>query len=370
MQNKNKPKIGIFTRPMDQKTSGSGSHLRQILEAILSQNKEYDITLIHYEKNDIAIYNKTNELIIPRNPLLASIILRSKKFDIIQYAPLTIYSPIWFIKSKKIAIIHGLEIDLMPQLYTKIKVLHQKYIHPWYARKMDYIFTVSETSKKYLAIKHKINPNRIVITYNSVNDNFKVLDDKEKIRNDVFHKYGINSKFILHISKYSKRKNPYLIIDAFKSVHENKKELMLVIVGKDWENQEIVNYIKRNNLTDHVLFTGFAPTEDIIQLLNMAEVFIFPSFAEGFGMPNIEAMACGCPVITSKAFAIPEIVGDAAIILEQNENNNELSDSILQIMNDPILRKALVQKGLERIKRYSWKISAENALNTYEKMIK
>ena len=98
-------------------------------------------------------------------------------------------------------------------------------------------------------------------------------------------------------------------------------------------------------------------------------MFLFPSFFEGFGMPNLEAMACGCPVITSKAFAIPEIVDDSALILKDNSDPTELADKIIQLLNDEILRKNLIKKGLERIKLYSWEKSASTVLDIYKKCL-
>lgn len=369
MGNLTKRKIGIFTRAIDQGTSGSGSHLKQILAKIIALNEKFDITLIHYVKNNAEIYSQVNELIIPRNPILASLILRKHKFDLIQYAPLTIFSPIWFLKAKKIAIIHGLEIDLIPHLYNKIKVLHQKYIHPWYARRMDRIFTVSEMSKKNIATVHGVDINKIEITYNAVGDDFIVLADRNKARDLIAEKFEIKSKFILHISKYSLRKNPDIILKSFKELHKAMSSLVLVLAGKDWENPRVVSFVKENKLQDHVVFTGFTKTEDLVLLLNMAEVFIFPSFAEGFGMPNIEAMACGCPVVTSKAFAIPEIVGDAAILLENNEDHIELAKHVSTIITDPEHKNILVERGLRRVKRYSWDASARIALETYGNLL-
>ena len=362
-----KPKVGIFTKPIDQGTSGSGSHLAQLVNHILEINDRFNIVLIHHTKNDNSIYKKTNELITSMNPIIATSKLIKEKFDILHFSPLTILSPIWLNKPKKVATIHGGGALFLPEQFNKFKILHSQIIRPYYARKMDYIFTVSKTTKNLIINHHRVNENKIRLTYNAVDDDFKVYKNKPV---KTIEKYGIRSPFIFHLSKYSKRKNPWTIIKAFKILKKNRNNLKLVIAGTGWKNQEVLEFIRRNNIRKDIIFTGFAPRQDIIDLLNLAEVFVFPSLFEGFGIPNLEAMACGCPVITSSAFAIPEIVGDAAIILKDNMDPVELSIKINQILDDEFLRKNLIKRGLERVKLYSWKKSAQTVLETYEKCLK
>ena len=145
-------------------------------------------------------------------------------------------------------------------------------------------------------------------------------------------KFGIDTPFIFHLSKYSVRKNPWTMLNAFQILKEKKSDLKFVLGGKGWKNQKVVEFAQKKNILKDLIFTDFISREEIIELLNLAEVFVFPSFFEGFGIPNIEAMACGCPVITSNAFAIPEVVGDAALILNDNKDPNELANKILQII--------------------------------------
>ena len=148
------------------------------------------------------------------------------------------------------------------------------------------------------------------------------------------------------------------MLKAMTKLLRKYNDLHFVISGSGWKNDETLSFIHEANLENKIMFTGFAPEDEVADLLNGAELFVFPSFAEGFGMPNVEAMACGCPVITSSAFAIPEIVGDGAHILKQADDENELSQAI-----DERKRKDLVEKGLKRIKKYNW---PESALKMYE----
>ena len=171
-------------------------------------------------------------------------------------------------------------------------------------RMMDGIATVSQTGRTYFIDHYRIKPEQIFITTNGYGKEYRVLKNKE---NEIKAIPAINRKFVLHISKFSPRKNPYTIIEGFaKFVKESNLDFQLVCAGSGWDGSEARRIAENYDLGDRYVAPGFIGEETAIQLLNKAEVFVFPSFAEGFGMPNVEAMACGCPVITSNIFAIPE----------------------------------------------------------------
>lgn len=364
----NKPKVGIFTKPIDQGTSGSGSHLRQLVNHVLDINDRFNIILIHHSKNNKEIYKRTDELIIPKNPIIASIKLIKENFDILHFSPLTILSPVWLKKPKKIATIHGggAYEQYYALKYSIVKRLHAKTIRPYYARKLEYIFTVSRITKRQIINYYRVNKDKIWLTYNAVDNDFKVYKKKPI---ELKKKYGIDSPFIFHLSRYSIRKNPWTLLKAFQTL-KKKKSIKLVLGGSGWKNSEVIEFARQQNMLKDIIFPGFIPRKDVIGLLNLAELFVFPSFFEGFGMPNLEAMACGCPVITSNAFAIPEIVGDAALILKNNSDHVELAKKMTKVLENDNLRISLIKKGLERVKLYSWKESAQTVLNIYDKCLR
>lgn len=362
-----KKKIGIFTRPIDQGTSGSGHYLREIVEHLLKQNNDFDITFIHYEKNDKDIYKGQNQLIIPRNPFKASKIIKRENFDLLHYSPLTIMAPIWGVKAVKVATIHGAEPDLVPHYYSMVKRLHSKFIMPIYARLMDHIFTVSVTSKNYFVKNYKISPEKISITYNAVNPAFKVLEGDSFPANS---KFNTGDKFVFHISKCSHRKNPEGIIRAFSIFSKKYPEYNLVLAGSGWDSDYVKALLREEGISDKAVFTGFAYQQDVVELLNSASLFLFPSFAEGFGIPNIEAMSCGCPAITTRVFALPEIVGDAAMLLDNPKDYKTLAEIMIEVTENRELRDSLIEKGLKRCRDFSWVESADHILKTYKKLIK
>lgn len=370
-----RPKVGIFTRPIDQGTSGSGHHLSEMVRHILDLNeaeRRFDITLIHYEKNDREIYRRAPELIVPRSPLASARMLRPHRFDLLHHSPLTMFSPVHVRGAVHVATIHSAEPNIIPQYYSVPARLHARWIKPRYARRMDHIFTVSETSKRYFVEHWRVQPERVSITYNACSPAYRVLGGRGKAESlPVLRRLGVEGPYLFHISKYSPRKNPDCILGGFATLCERDAipGLRLVLAGSRWRNPSVESFIERRRLTDRIVFPGFIPEEEVVELFNGAVAFIFPSRAEGFGMPNVEAMACGCPVVTSNAFALPEIVGDGALVMSDPDDYRDLADKVERIYRDDALRNDLIERGLTRAGEFSWEKSARTVLDTWARLI-
>jgi glycosyltransferase involved in cell wall biosynthesis len=367
MEVKTRPRLGIFTRPIDQGTSGSGHHLLEMVKQLLELNKRFEVFFIHYERSDKEIYRRARQLIIPRNPFQARKLLVPFDFDILHYNPLTVYSPIWGIKAKKVATEHGAEPLLIPRYYSPLAVIHEALVVPYYDRRMDHLIVVSNTTKEFFTRRYGVPESRITVCYNAVNENFRVLKHPDPA---VLQKYRIGDKFIFHLSMFSERKNPWTILRGFRHFLdcEGSDGYRLVLAGKGWDNERVSRVAARLGIADRTIRPGYIPQEEAVELLNQAKAFVFPSLAEGFGMPNVEAMACGCPVITSRVFAIPEIVGDAALIMDDPTDSAELAARLQQLVKDERLRAKLIERGLERVGMFSWEASARKLLEVYESL--
>ena len=364
-----KKKIGIFTRPVDQGTSGSGHHLKEMILHFLKINDRFDVRFIHYSMGRDEIYSQAPDLVIPRNPLAAAGKINKHDFDLLHYTPLTIFSPVHFLNKKtvKVATMHGVEPLLCPQFYSRSTVLHEKIVLPPYSRMMDHVLTVSETSRNYYSDYWNVDRDRITICHNGIAPAYRVKERWEFER--TLNKYGVKPPYLYHVSKYSERKNPWTMLKAFSHISSSLKDLTFVISGKGWQNKETNDFIAKNDLGKRIIFTDFTPEEDVVDFMNGADLFLFPSFAEGFGMPNVEAMACGCPVITSGVFAIPEIVGDAAHCVKNPGDEKELSSAILELLGDEARRESLRQTGFQQIRRYNWEESARTMYNVYSSLL-
>lgn len=236
-------------------------------------------------------------------------------------------------------------------------------------RRADRVITISEFSKqeiiKYLGIEEK----KIAVVPCAVDrEVFHPDYDSAEIRR-VADKYGIEGSYILYLGTLEPRKNITQLIEAYKLLRERTAEKpKLVIAGKKgWSFDNIFELVQRYQLKEEVIFTGYVPDEEIPYLLSGALCFVFPSLYEGFGMPPLEAMACGVPVISSNAASIPEVVGDAGILVHPKETE-ELYQAMFDIVTDDEKRNRLIEKGLKRSRQFSWEASAIKLRKVYQEM--
>ncbi len=364
-------RIGVFSKPLDNWTSGSGHHLDEMMKHVLDLNdqaeKPFEFTFIHYKKSINPIYARVKELIIPRNPLCAASVLRPYRFNLLHYSPLSIYAPVFRLNVKKMATIHGAEEFLYPQGYSFIARMHEKFAMPILARKLDAIATVSEASKRYYVSAYGVNPEKIFLTVNGLSADYHVI---AKGKLSALETFGIKRPYVFHISRYSHRKNPACVLESFSLFARKNPEYVLVCAGKGWNCAEVVQRAAELGIRDKLITPGFVSDAQAAQLYNGAAVFVFPSFAEGFGMPNVEAMACGCPVVTGNIFAIPEVVGNAAVLLNDVTDSAECAAALERIVSDTDFRHTLINRGLERVKRYDWTESAKILFNKYTELLR
>lgn len=232
------------------------------------------------------------------------------------------------------------------------------------------ILTVSEYSKKDILKFFKGYPeDKIFVTPLSANNEFTPMD-KIKCRELIQNKFNFKDPYILYIGGFSARKNVKGLINAFFKIKNNlSKKYKLVLGGslKD-EGINLKNYCDTLNLSEDVIFTGFLENSDLPILYNGAEIFVYPSYYEGFGLPPLEAMKCNTPVITSNTTSIPEVTKDSAILIDPLIED-ELSQSMFNLLENHDLRNNLIKKGYKRSLQFSWRQTAMKTLNAYEKII-
>ncbi|WP_040213574.1 glycosyltransferase family 4 protein [Clostridium polynesiense] len=232
-------------------------------------------------------------------------------------------------------------------------------------RKAKYIFTVSLDSKKNIDAVFPKYRNKVVVTRESISDKFKIISDTNDIEN-VKKKFNIDSKYILSVCSLEPRKNiPKLLESYYHLLFKYKNHgAKLVLVGrKAWGNNLINEVIEKFGLEKDVIITDYVSDRDLINLYNGASCFIYPSLYEGFGLPILEAMACGIPVITSNNSSIPEVAADAAILINPNAEM-EIAEAINKVLEDSNLRKDMIEKGFTRVKSFSW-INIVNNMKQY-----
>jgi len=235
-------------------------------------------------------------------------------------------------------------------------------------QKAQKIITGSENSKRDIISILKLPEEKVKVIYIGIDDEFRPINDKGKV-NSVKIKYGIDKGFILHVGSLQARKNIPRLIEAYSNLTtEILSRYQLVITGgKSWKSEEIFTKVKQLNLENSIIFTDFVDSKDLPLLMNASTLLVFPSLYEGFGIPPLEAMACGTPVVASNTSSIPEVVGDAALLFDPY-NIKEMTKAINRALTDVKLRNKLRKSGFERIKQFSWEKAARETLKIYKKV--
>jgi glycosyltransferase involved in cell wall biosynthesis len=226
----------------------------------------------------------------------------------------------------------------------------------------DAIVVVSHATKEECLRFLTVDESKIHVVHNGVDPLFSVVRDQKRLTH-VKEKYALPDRFILFVGTLEPRKNVLGLVKAFARLNVPTDFCKLVIAGlRGWMYNEIFDEIEAGNLKDRVCFLGYVPRDDLVCLYNMAEIFVYPSFYEGFGFPPLEAMACGVPVITSNVSSMPEIAGDAAVLIDP-QNTEMLTKTIQELLNDPSKKNDLRKRGLEQVKKFSWEKTASKIVD-------
>ncbi|OBR91785.1 MULTISPECIES: glycosyltransferase family 1 protein [Clostridium] len=234
----------------------------------------------------------------------------------------------------------------------------------------DGIITVSNFSKKDIMKAFDFPEDKIYVTPLASEEIYKPLD--KRISKYVAKRYySITGDYILYVGGFSPRKNILGLIESFsKLVSSYKSPLNLVIAGNKGISYSIYkNRAEELNISDKVIFPGFISMDHLPYIYNGAELFVYPSFYEGFGLPPIEAMACGIPVIVSNATSLPEVVENGALLVDPTDQTN-LYESMLTVLSDNDLRNKLISSGMKRASELSWGKTTQNTLDAYNKILR
>ena len=233
------------------------------------------------------------------------------------------------------------------------------------AHKSDRIFTVSEQSKRDILKFFHVPPEKIVVTPNAIDDRFGVAPSDELMM-QTRERYQLSHSYILYVGNIKPHKNLERLIEAFHLVRsQGRSELELLIVGDEISKlQSLRRAVHKHGLHRYVRFHGHVPHETLAVFYRLASVFVFPSLYEGFGLPPLEAMASGTPVVTSNISSLPEVVGEAAVLVDPY-SADAIADGILKVLHSAHLRADLREKGYARIQAYSWMRSVERVRQIY-----
>lgn len=277
-------------------------------------------------------------------------------------------------RCKTVLTVHDLIFALFPEYHLPLNKWFLNRFMPVFVRRADAIITVSECSKRDLINLYAVLPERITVVYEGVDKRFHTDPGPEALTG-LRQRYALPERFILYVGTIEPRKNLTTLLEAFKQfqvMHSDLKletfNLKLVIAGRPgWLYQPTFDRIKALGLEDNVRLLGYVPDDDLPALYRAAEVFVFPSLYEGFGLPPLEAMACGTPVICSNASSLPEVVGDAGMLVEPSDVE-AWTAALAHLLADAGLRAELGWRGRRQAIQFTWRETAQRTLELYQQV--
>lgn len=283
------------------------------------------------------------------------------------FAPTSYITPIFLDQKIKVIIaVHDLVAFLFPNTHNKKAVFIEKLLLKRALKKADKVIAVSQNTKRDLLSHFKLPENKIDVIYCAAGEEFKPLN-KENLQ-EFIKETQLPKKFFLAVGTIEPRKNYINLVKAFSVVKQKFPHYHLIIVGKNgWDYDPVYQEIRENYLTKNVHILGYLSGKNLVNLYNLAQALVFPSFYEGFGIPPLEAMKCGCPVISSHTSSLPEVVGDSALLIDPS-SHLEIAGAMLKIIQNEDLHEKLKNAGLLQARSFSWETSAKNLLDRLPEM--
>jgi glycosyltransferase involved in cell wall biosynthesis len=380
-------KIGVMLRTIDRKR-GVGIYTNNLMDHLLPLDEKNEYVLFYYNLESLGRYAQYEHV---REKLVEAPIssLRFREFSFPDAASRFIWDQVkipieakregvdllfnpadsvpLFAGCKTIMVLHGSEWYVNPRMHKLLDRIYIRIMMPLYCKKACLLISNSELSKRDFVNILRVSEEKIKTIYFGVDPRFRHIEDDDIFWKQAREKYHLPEKFILYVGRIYPGKNFGNLLHAFSRIHTSLPQKIVVAGHPRWDYQSVYASIEKLGLQQKVLFTGWVPQEDLVAFYNLADMFIFPSFYEAFGIPLLEAMACGCPAVASQTGALPEIAGGAAFFVNPY-NPDEIAEAIQKVLTEDNLRKKLIEKGLQRAKAFSWEKCARETLAVFESL--
>jgi len=361
--------------------AGIGQYVRCLVDAMLAQDASDQYTLITSGRP-----TRERSFPVANNVQGRSVVIPDRYLNVLWYrwrvplyanyftGPMDIYHGLDFglppLKGKvrKVVTVYDLAFLEHPETAVPSLVAYLNKVVPEAVAAADVVAAISYATKEALITPYKASPEKIIVIPCGVGPQFQRITDLALLE-DTRRKFELQHPFIFSVGTLEPRKNHLGLIRAFYEAQKsNKSPAMLVIAGgKGWMYEETQHLVAELKLENKVRFLGRVSESELITLYSLADIFAFPSFFEGFGIPPLEAMACGAPVITSNTSSLPEVAGDAALLVDPHDIH-AIAQAITEVMENEPLREDLRQKGYARAQRYTWSQAASKMLSVYQQL--
>jgi glycosyltransferase involved in cell wall biosynthesis len=268
-------------------------------------------------------------------------------------------------RARSVFTLHDIAYLLFPQYHLLQNRIYLALMMPRFLARADRIIAVSENTRRDALRFYRLDPAKIDMIPEGVEPHFRPETNPDRLV-ALRTRYALPARFLLYIGTIEPRKNLPTLLEAYRTLRDWGCEFRLVIVGKKgWLCKGFFHRLRELGLEGEVIFPGYIPDDDLPALYSAAEAFVFPSLYEGFGLPPLEAMACGTPVVCSNASSLPEVVGDAGLLVAPDDVSG-LAAAVERVLADPSLRAELSARGRERAARFTWHETARRTLEVYQ----
>jgi glycosyltransferase involved in cell wall biosynthesis len=372
-------RVGFLTYGLDRAPTGIGRYALELLRALAQRPSGPEIVLLTTERTDHhGLWDTFEHHPLPGCRLLPGLMIVGNlmlSWAVKRYRLDLIHDPNGIAPllgpaagARRIVTIHDVFAYVCPEAHNRLDNWRYRHMLPHALRHTDAVLTDSQHSRRDIARYLGVPDDRMEVISCGVDPRFRPIPDGQE-RRVALARYGVRQPYMLYVGGINARKNIAQLFEAFAQVLERRPDLTLVVAGKrQWQTGAIDAALQRLDLADHVHFTGYLADADLPALYSAAELFVFPSLYEGFGLPPLEAMACGTPVVASNASSLPEVVGDAAILVDPYDVD-ALAGAISRALEERALAAELRARGSARARTFTWERTASETIAVYAKVL-
>lgn len=366
-------RLGIMLRHFDQHEGGVKVYTREVVRSLIEINRRHEIVLLFRNRQRTGVYENVagvEEVLLEGGPILYWDQVKVPK-AVRRFGIDVLFNPKYSIPlgaaCKTSWVCHGLDWYAMPQASPLLDRISHRYLVPRYVAKADALISVSEVTTQHLQKYLQAPRERIHTIYSGLSDAFRQRSTPQQLE-QIRQRFSLPPRFVLYCGAVYPPKNFTRLIQAYARVGPAQGVPLVIAGGSNrYLSEHELDEPKRQNISEWVRWPGWIENKDLPALYQLADGLLLPSLYESVGMPIMEAMACGCPVLTADRFGTKEIAGDAALLVNP-ESVDAIAAGIDRLLNDKELRAANVAAGLERAKRFTWTHTASELLRVLESL--
>lgn len=366
-------RIGIMLRHYEQQEGGVKVYTKRVLPLLFTLGSQHQYVLIYQNPKLIgtyAGYSNVEEVAttlpgtVTWDQLAVPRVARQKRVDLIFNPKFTVP---FFTRAKTAFVLHGSEWFVIPEHFKRYDQFYFNRMVPLYCRHADAFIAVSNAVKADVVKYVGVDPNKVAAIHNGFDPNvFQPVQDEARLQ-AVRQKYRLPEKFILWAGQIESRKNISRLLQAFAKIKNEVPHHLLLAGALRWSSGTELQVIRELGLAERICQPGWIEHADLPAVYCLADQFAFPSLYEGFGIPLLEAMACGCPIVTANTCAPPEVCAGAARLVDPL-NVDEIAAAMREVLLDPALRARMRARGIERAKDFGWEKCAREILALFDRL--